>query len=79
MVVAVLVAHLHEVRLGRHDAQEIVIDEVAGLLVTMAWVPLSPLFLMLGFVLFRAFDILKPYPISYLDKNIPGRSGRGGG
>ena len=51
-----------------HDHGSIVWDEVAGILLTFLWVPLSPLTVLLGFVLFRFFDILKPWPIKPIDK-----------
>lgn len=50
------------------DPQEIVIDEVAGLLVTFFLLPSSWRGLLLGFVLFRVFDISKPFPIRRLEK-----------
>jgi phosphatidylglycerophosphatase A len=57
---------------GRHwgvvDASQIVIDEVAGYLVTMAFVPFTWPAAALGFVLFRAADILKPWPASAFDR-----------
>ncbi|MEP0174947.1 MAG: phosphatidylglycerophosphatase A [Paraglaciecola sp.] len=58
-----------------HDDSSIVWDEVAGMLITMIAVPLSWQTLLLGFILFRIFDILKPWPISYLDKNAHGGFG----
>ena len=45
------------------DAQEIVIDEIAGMLVVFIALPFTPLTAVLGFILFRVFDIWKPYPI----------------
>ena len=57
---------------GTHDSQRIVIDEVAGYMVTMLlvardhWAPLA-----VGFVVFRCFDILKPPPVGWLDANLP--------
>ncbi len=60
---------------GRRDPREVVIDEVAGQWLTLAMVPVSPLAYGLGFVLFRLTDILKPWPISWLDKNIKGGVG----
>jgi len=54
--------------LGKRDPSEIVIDEVAGFLVTMFLMPLSWLSLLLGFILFRIFDIAKPFPIRRLEK-----------
>jgi phosphatidylglycerophosphatase A len=58
-----------------HDDSSIVWDEVAGMLITMLAVPLSWQTLLAGFVLFRFFDILKPWPISYLDKHVHGGFG----
>ena len=50
-----------------HDAKEIVIDEVAGMGVTLCFLPLDFTSLAIGFVLFRLFDITKPYPINLID------------
>jgi phosphatidylglycerophosphatase A len=50
------------------DASPIVIDEVAGYLVTLALVPWSWPAALLGFALFRLFDILKPWPASFFDR-----------
>jgi phosphatidylglycerophosphatase A len=58
-----------------HDDSSIVWDEVAGLMITMFAVPLSWQSVLLGFLLFRIFDILKPWPISYLDKHVHGGFG----
>jgi len=61
---------------GTHDSQRIVIDEVAGYLVTMlpvdrhAWIPL-----VCGFIAFRFFDIVKPPPVRWIDENLPGGAG----
>ena len=74
-IAAVFVAHFYEAMTGRHDDKEVVIDEVAGLLVTMAWVPFTATYVVLGFLLFRLFDIWKPYPISYIDKKVGGGIG----
>ena len=57
------------------DHSSIVIDEVAGILVALAFVPHSALAYFGAFVLFRLFDIWKPWPISWLDKNIKGGFG----
>ena len=58
-----------------HDHGSIVWDEVAGILLTFLWVPLSPVTVLLGFVLFRFFDILKPWPIKPIDKYLAGGLG----
>jgi phosphatidylglycerophosphatase A len=60
---------------GTHDNSMIVIDEVAGIMIALLGSTLSPLSIILAFVLFRLFDILKPWPISWLDKNMDGAAG----
>lgn len=62
----------HSARLGTHDAGEIVVDEVVGVWLVLGVVPVAPLWWLAAFVLFRLFDILKPWPISWLDRNISG-------
>lgn len=63
-----------ERRLNRVDPGPVVIDEVAGQMLTLLLVPLTPTVLGAGFLLFRALDIWKPGPIRRLEK-IPGGSG----
>ena len=58
-----------------HDHPGIVIDEFAGFLITMIAVPLNLYTLVLGFMLFRLFDIIKPWPISWLDRKVHGGLG----
>lgn len=60
---------------GVHDHPAIVWDEFAGFFITMAFVPLSAMNVLLGFALFRLFDILKPWPIGWLDKQVDGGLG----
>lgn len=60
---------------GTHDNGMIVVDEVVGVCITLMATTLSPVSIVLAFCLFRIFDILKPWPISYLDKNIGGAWG----
>jgi len=61
-------------RAGRYwkvvDASQIVIDEVAGYLVTMTFVPWSWPAALAGFVFFRIFDVLKPWPASHFDRKV---------
>ncbi|MFC1531913.1 phosphatidylglycerophosphatase A [Thermodesulfobacteriota bacterium] len=61
--------------LGRDDPREVVIDEVVGLLIAVFLLPLTWLNIILGFLLFRIFDIFKPFPIGMIDKNIKGGIG----
>jgi len=56
---------------GRKDPRPVVIDEVCGQLVTYILVPALWINVAAGFFLFRAFDVLKPYPIRKLE-NLPG-------
>lgn len=62
-------------KLGEHDFGGIVWDEIAGYLVTMWLVPFSWQAMILGFVLFRFFDIIKPWPIKWLDQQVHGGLG----
>lgn len=72
---AIQVCQWYEEQKQSHDAAEVVIDEVAGFLIAMTWVPFTWLHCGLAFVLFRALDIRKPFPISYLDQNVKGGFG----
>lgn len=58
-----------------HDHGSIVWDEVAGILLTFLWVPLSLWTVVAGFILFRFFDIVKPWPIGPVDKYVSGGLG----
>lgn len=60
---------------GEHDHSAIVWDEFVGLFVAMIWLPLSCKTLLFAFLLFRLFDIIKPWPISWLDKHVDGGFG----
>jgi phosphatidylglycerophosphatase A len=59
---------------GSKDPQCVVIDEVAGMLVALAFAPPSLLGLGAAFVFFRTFDILKPFPVGRLER-LPGTWG----
>ena len=61
--------------LGKDDPSAVVWDEIVGYLVTMIAAPAGWQWIIIGFVLFRLFDILKPWPISWLDKNLHGGLG----
>jgi phosphatidylglycerophosphatase A len=62
-------------RKGEVDPKECVIDEVAGQWIVCAFAPLSLPAYALAFVLFRVFDILKPWPINWVERNTPGGLG----
>jgi phosphatidylglycerophosphatase A len=61
--------------LGVHDHPGIVWDEIAGFLLTMVAAPPAWQWIVAGFLLFRLFDIWKPWPIRWCDKNIEGGFG----
>ena len=58
--------------LGVHDHSGIVWDEIAGYLITMIAVPFDWVWVVIGFALFRFFDILKPWPIKWIDAKVSG-------
>jgi phosphatidylglycerophosphatase A len=58
-----------------NDPSMIVIDEAAGLSLTLAFAEMSLISVFLGFALFRLFDIAKPWPISWLEKRFSGAFG----
>jgi phosphatidylglycerophosphatase A len=62
-------------KLGVHDHGGIVWDEIVGYLITMIAAPQGWVWLLIGFILFRFFDILKPWPISIADKKLTGGFG----
>ena len=60
---------------GVHDHPAIVWDEFVGFFITMFMIPISWQSILLGFILFRLFDIAKPWPISFVDKKVSGGFG----
>lgn len=61
--------------LGVHDHQGIVWDEIVGYLITMTAAPFGWVWMIIGFILFRFFDIVKPWPIKWVDKKVDGGIG----
>lgn len=72
---AVWVAHAAEKLLQKNDPGCIVVDEVAGILVTFIGVPFSMLSAGAGFIAFRIMDIWKPFPIRRIEKKVTGGAG----
>ena len=68
VAIAVWSSGLTQKLLEKKDPSEVVIDEVAGFSLAMSLVPFSPASLAVGFLLFRIFDIIKPYPIRDLER-----------
>lgn len=71
MALAIYVSGRAEEIYSKKDDQRIVIDEIIGFQVTMLPVTITILHLCAGFVLFRVFDILKPFPLNNLQR-LPG-------
>ncbi len=72
---AVWIADTAEKILKQNDPGCIVIDEIAGMMVTLIGLPFNLVTVVIGFIIFRVLDILKPFPIRSLDKRIPGGLG----
>lgn len=80
-IVGVKICQVTSDDMGVHDHGSIVWDEFAGFWITMLVVPVLNLsaydwkWLLTGFVLFRFFDMVKPWPIGWLDKRVHGGLG----
>lgn len=75
VIFGIFISEAYEKTQAVHDSREIVIDEVAGFLITMVWLPVTWQSVVFGFLLFRFFDIVKPPPIRQLDQKIMGGVG----
>ena len=73
--VGVGICHKTSRDIGVHDHSGIVWDEIVGFLIVMIAVPRYWLWIVVGFLLFRLFDIWKPWPIKWLDKKVTGGFG----
>jgi phosphatidylglycerophosphatase A len=56
-----------EQELGGTDPGPVVMDEVVGMLITLAWIPVTPLGALAGFLIFRVLDVVKPWPSRQLE------------
>ena len=72
--VGVWSATVAERHLGDVDPAPVVIDEVAGMLITLAFLPVDLTGALVGFLIFRLFDVVKPWPSSRLER-LPGGFG----
>jgi phosphatidylglycerophosphatase A len=66
--------NLAEKHFGRVDPAPVVLDEVAGMLITLALIPVTLLGALVGFFIFRLFDVIKPWPANRLEA-LPGGLG----
>lgn len=67
-LIGVWAASEAEAHYGREDPGQVVIDEVAGQLVTLAFTGAGAVAALVGFLLFRVFDIIKPYPANRFER-----------
>jgi phosphatidylglycerophosphatase A len=74
-VIACWIAGSADKLLGEHDSSKIVLDEVLGMVATMFMNPTGWIGLAAGFALFRIFDIIKPFPASFIDRRVRGGAG----
>lgn len=63
MAAAMMVIRRAEILFGRKDSGKIVIDEAAGMMIALLFLPMEPAYMAAAFVTFRLFDIFKPFPI----------------
>ncbi|NNF47148.1 MAG: phosphatidylglycerophosphatase A [Desulfofustis sp.] len=74
-VVGFLTAGSAEKIFDKPDPGSIVIDEIMGMFVALTLAPNHPVAWLLGFILFRIFDVWKPFPVSWLDTHLHGGIG----
>lgn len=74
-VIGCILAGSAEKILDQADAGPIVIDEFVGMFITLTAAPNHPAAWILGFLLFRVFDVFKPFPCSWFDQHIHGGFG----
>ncbi len=75
IVAAIWIAQLAETITKQKDPARIVIDEIAGMVVTLIGIPFHLTSAVIGFFIFRALDITKPFPIRNLERRIGGGAG----
>ena len=75
ILLSVYVADRAALIMGQKDPGSIVIDEIAGFCVTMTLVPVGWVSILLGFIAFRCFDVLKPIPVKYFENKFSGGAG----
>ena len=75
VTVSTWLANEAEKTIGQFDPKQVVIDEISGITIALFALPFEPFFVIWGFALFRLFDILKPFPIGWIDKRVSGGLG----
>ncbi len=74
-VTCIICSNIHQNKTGKKDDSIIVIDEVVGQLIAMIYAKDNIELIIISFIIFRIFDIIKPWPASYADKKIDGGLG----
>lgn len=74
-IVGTYATFVTEKALKMHDNSAIVIDEFVGMFISVLFFPPKLYLVAMAFVLFRIFDVIKPFPIGFLDKRIAGANG----
>ena len=74
-IFGVIASNTYQKQTGEKDSSVIVIDEVVGQLIAMIFVVDNLILVLCSFIIFRIFDIFKPWPASYADKKIDGGLG----
>jgi phosphatidylglycerophosphatase A len=72
---AIWIADLSEKILKQKDPGCIVIDEIGGQVVALLGLPFGVFIVPMGFIVFRIFDVLKPFPIRFVERHLPGGAG----
>jgi phosphatidylglycerophosphatase A len=75
ILLAVWIAHIAEKKLAKKDPGCIIIDEIAGMAVTLIGLPVNLTTGAIGFIIFRILDIAKPFPIRTVEKQLAGGLG----
>jgi phosphatidylglycerophosphatase A len=74
-IIAVITAGMAEKIIDTQDPKVVVIDEIIGMLIVLIGAPLTLPTFFTAFCLFRFFDILKPFPVGWIDKHLHGGTG----
>ncbi|WP_370515953.1 phosphatidylglycerophosphatase A [Pantoea sp. Mhis] len=76
VIIGIYLCHRTSCDIGIHDHSSIVWDEFIGIWITLMMIPcITWQWILLGFIIFRIIDCLKPWPICWLDKNVSGGIG----
>ncbi|MCB0377974.1 MAG: phosphatidylglycerophosphatase A [Bdellovibrionales bacterium] len=70
-----IATQLYEKNNHKHDPKEVVVDELIGMWIALFAVPPTMTNMLFAFLLFRLFDIWKPFPVGWLDRKVPGALG----